>query len=200
MAGVRFGPIFGCERSKEVTMAAKGSAEWKGDVPTGTGTFTAGDTISGGYTYKSRFEDGPGSNPEQLIAARTRPAFPWPCPTFWLRPAARRFGAHRRNGHVETRRRRADHHECCLGHRREGARARRGGIRRTGRGGQGRLSSKPSIGRRARDHPRSLSGSMMRIPYRLIGKPAIGSGAIAVARTMGARCSRSGSWRRSGRR
>jgi len=48
---------------------AKGSAEWKGDVPTGTGTFTAGDTISGGYTYKSRFEDGPGSNPEQLIAA-----------------------------------------------------------------------------------------------------------------------------------
>jgi osmotically inducible protein OsmC len=50
-------------------MPARGSAEWKGDVPTGTGTFTAGDTISGGYTYKSRFEDGPGSNPEQLIAA-----------------------------------------------------------------------------------------------------------------------------------
>ena len=50
-------------------MPAKGSAEWKGDVPTGTGTFTAGDTIRGGYTYKSRFEDGPGSNPEQLIAA-----------------------------------------------------------------------------------------------------------------------------------
>jgi lipoyl-dependent peroxiredoxin len=50
-------------------MPAKGSAEWKGDVPTGSGTFTAGDTISGGYTYKSRFEDGPGSNPEQLIAA-----------------------------------------------------------------------------------------------------------------------------------
>src|ERR1700680_2110854 len=50
-------------------MPARGSAEWKGDVPTGTGTFTAGDTISGGYTFKSRFEDGPGSNPEQLIAA-----------------------------------------------------------------------------------------------------------------------------------
>src|SRR3984893_2598960 len=50
-------------------MPAKGSAERRGDVPTGTGTFTAGDTISGGYTYKSRFEDGPGSNPEQLIAA-----------------------------------------------------------------------------------------------------------------------------------
>jgi lipoyl-dependent peroxiredoxin len=50
-------------------MPAKGSAEWKGDVPTGSGTFTAGDTIRGGYTFKSRFEDGPGSNPEQLIAA-----------------------------------------------------------------------------------------------------------------------------------
>ena len=50
-------------------MAAKGSAEWKGDLRTGAGTFTAGDSISGGYTFKSRFEDGPGSNPEQLIAA-----------------------------------------------------------------------------------------------------------------------------------
>lgn len=50
-------------------MAAKASAEWKGDLQSGTGTFSAGEGISGGYTYKSRFEDGPGSNPEQLIAA-----------------------------------------------------------------------------------------------------------------------------------
>jgi osmotically inducible protein OsmC len=50
-------------------MAAKGSAEWKGDVPSGSGTFTAGDTISGKFSFKSRFEDGPGANPEQLIAA-----------------------------------------------------------------------------------------------------------------------------------
>jgi len=50
-------------------MPAWGGAEWKGDVPTGSGTFTAGDTISGEYSYKSRFEDGPGANPEQLIAA-----------------------------------------------------------------------------------------------------------------------------------
>src|SRR6201987_4585301 len=50
-------------------MPARGSAEWKGDLPSGGGTFTAGDSISGGYTFKSRFEDGPGSNPEQLIAA-----------------------------------------------------------------------------------------------------------------------------------
>ncbi len=50
-------------------MPAHGSAEWKGDLPSGSGTFAAGDTITGGYTFKSRFEDGPGSNPEQLIAA-----------------------------------------------------------------------------------------------------------------------------------
>jgi len=50
-------------------LPAHGSAEWRGDLPTGAGTFTAGDSINGGYTFKSRFEDGPGSNPEQLIAA-----------------------------------------------------------------------------------------------------------------------------------
>src|SRR4051794_41071512 len=50
-------------------MPAKGSAEWRGDLPSGSGTFAAGDSITGGYTFKSRFEDGPGSNPEQLIAA-----------------------------------------------------------------------------------------------------------------------------------
>jgi osmotically inducible protein OsmC len=50
-------------------MPAKGSAEWQGDLKSGAGTFTAGDSISGEYSFKSRFEDGPGANPEQLIAA-----------------------------------------------------------------------------------------------------------------------------------
>ena len=50
-------------------MPANGAAEWKGDLKSGTGTFTAGDTISGDYSFRSRFEDGPGANPEQLIAA-----------------------------------------------------------------------------------------------------------------------------------
>jgi lipoyl-dependent peroxiredoxin len=50
-------------------MPAKGNAEWKGDLKSGSGTFTAGDTIEGQYSFKSRFEDGPGANPEQLIAA-----------------------------------------------------------------------------------------------------------------------------------
>lgn len=50
-------------------MAAKGNAEWQGDLKGGSGTFTAGDSLSGEYSFKSRFEDGPGANPEQLIAA-----------------------------------------------------------------------------------------------------------------------------------
>jgi osmotically inducible protein OsmC len=50
-------------------MPAKGAAEWKGGLKDGAGTFTAGDTISGAYSYKTRFEDEPGANPEQLIAA-----------------------------------------------------------------------------------------------------------------------------------
>ncbi|EHN12734.1 osmotically inducible protein C [Patulibacter medicamentivorans] len=49
-------------------MPAKGHAEWNGDLKSGSGTFTAGDGISGEYSFKSRFEDGPGANPEQLIA------------------------------------------------------------------------------------------------------------------------------------
>lgn len=51
-------------------MAAKGNAEWQGDLKGGNGTFSAGDTgIGGEYSFHSRFEDGPGANPEQLIAA-----------------------------------------------------------------------------------------------------------------------------------
>jgi len=50
-------------------MPAKGNAEWRGDLQSGAGTFTAGDDITGEYSFRSRFEDGPGANPEQLIAA-----------------------------------------------------------------------------------------------------------------------------------
>jgi osmotically inducible protein OsmC len=50
-------------------MPSKGTAQWKGDLKGGSGTFVAGDSITGDYSYKSRFEDGPGANPEQLIGA-----------------------------------------------------------------------------------------------------------------------------------
>lgn len=50
-------------------MPARATAEWKGDLTSGEGTFTAGESIGGSYSYKTRFEDAPGANPEQLIAA-----------------------------------------------------------------------------------------------------------------------------------
>jgi lipoyl-dependent peroxiredoxin len=47
-----------------------GSAEWKGDLESGTGTLTVGDGVfSGDYSFASRFEEGEGTNPEELIAA-----------------------------------------------------------------------------------------------------------------------------------
>jgi osmotically inducible protein OsmC len=50
-------------------MAARGSAQWQGDLKGGSGNFTAGESISGEYSFRTRFEDAPGANPEQLIAA-----------------------------------------------------------------------------------------------------------------------------------
>ncbi len=47
-----------------------GSAEWRGDLKGGSGRVTVGDGVfEGGYTYMSRFEEGDGTNPEELIAA-----------------------------------------------------------------------------------------------------------------------------------
>jgi hypothetical protein len=42
-------------------MPAKGTAEWKGDVPTGTGTFTAGDSIVGAIPSSLDLRMGQGS-------------------------------------------------------------------------------------------------------------------------------------------
>jgi hypothetical protein len=45
-------------------------AEWRGDLKDGAGTLKLGSgAFEGKYSYKSRFEDGPGTNPEELIAA-----------------------------------------------------------------------------------------------------------------------------------
>jgi osmotically inducible protein OsmC len=47
-----------------------GSAEWKGDLKSGSGTVTVGEGVfEGQYSFSSRFEDGEGTNPEELIAA-----------------------------------------------------------------------------------------------------------------------------------
>jgi osmotically inducible protein OsmC len=45
-------------------------AEWKGGLKDGEGSFKSGSgAISGKYSFPSRFEDGSGTNPEELIGA-----------------------------------------------------------------------------------------------------------------------------------
>ena len=48
----------------------KGNAEWKGGLKGGKGTVTVGDGVfQGAYSFGSRFEEGKGTNPEELIGA-----------------------------------------------------------------------------------------------------------------------------------
>jgi len=44
-------------------------AEWHGDLKGGNGTMTIGGRFEGPFTFSSRFEEGAGSNPEELLAA-----------------------------------------------------------------------------------------------------------------------------------
>jgi osmotically inducible protein OsmC len=44
-------------------------AEWKGNLIEGQGHMKMGTAYDGPYTFKSRMEDGAGTNPEELIAA-----------------------------------------------------------------------------------------------------------------------------------
>lgn len=47
-----------------------GSAEWRGDLKGGSGTVKVGDGVfEGAYSFSSRFEEGEGTNPEELLAA-----------------------------------------------------------------------------------------------------------------------------------
>ena len=47
-----------------------GSAEWRGDLQGGEGTLKVGaSSYEGPYSFKSRFEEGEGTNPEELIGA-----------------------------------------------------------------------------------------------------------------------------------
>ncbi|MFZ2236278.1 MAG: OsmC family protein [Dokdonella sp.] len=52
-------------------MKKSGSAAWKGDLKTGEGSISTetGVLREAPYGFKARFEDGPGTNPEELIGA-----------------------------------------------------------------------------------------------------------------------------------
>lgn len=48
----------------------KGEAEWQGTLREGRGTLRVGEGVfQGSYSYASRFGEGQGTNPEELIAA-----------------------------------------------------------------------------------------------------------------------------------
>lgn len=51
-------------------LVRKASAEWKGDLTSGTGTVsTENGAVKGNYSFPSRFESGEGTNPEELVGA-----------------------------------------------------------------------------------------------------------------------------------
>ncbi|TMQ70736.1 MAG: OsmC family protein [Candidatus Eisenbacteria bacterium] len=52
-------------------MIRKASAVWQGDLKSGKGTMTApsGVMTNAAYSFATRFEEAPGTNPEELIAA-----------------------------------------------------------------------------------------------------------------------------------
>jgi lipoyl-dependent peroxiredoxin len=57
--------------TRRTSMATRNaSAQWNGTLQEGNGTMALGSgAFEGPYTYKSRFEDGPGTNPEELLGA-----------------------------------------------------------------------------------------------------------------------------------
>jgi osmotically inducible protein OsmC len=56
---------------------SRASAVWKGDLRNGTGAFSAASGVFQNvpYSFKTRFEDAPGTNPEELIAAAEAACF-----------------------------------------------------------------------------------------------------------------------------
>lgn len=52
-------------------MQRKASAAWKGDLKGGSGTMSTGSGLLQGaqYSFGTRFENGAGTNPEELVAA-----------------------------------------------------------------------------------------------------------------------------------
>ena len=54
----------------------RASARWEGAIKSGKGTFKGeSGAIGGQYSFSSRFEEGVGSNPEELIAAAEAACF-----------------------------------------------------------------------------------------------------------------------------
>jgi lipoyl-dependent peroxiredoxin len=59
-----------CSTQEETMPVRKAEAVWKGDLRSGEGTMKfGGGAFEGAYSFGSRFEEGRGTNPEELIGA-----------------------------------------------------------------------------------------------------------------------------------
>ena len=63
-------------------MKRNASAHWEGGLKDGKGTVSTGSGVLNEqpYSFKTRFEEGKGTNPEELLGRPMLAAFPWPCP------------------------------------------------------------------------------------------------------------------------
>ncbi|RAK35482.1 osmotically inducible protein OsmC [Actinoplanes lutulentus] len=67
---VDYGPAAAGWASVLVMPIRTASARWEGNLTEGSGTVKTGKGgLQGNYSFKSRFEEGEGTNPEELIAA-----------------------------------------------------------------------------------------------------------------------------------
>lgn len=60
-------------------MKRSANAQWKGSIKEGSGVVStqSGVLDSTQYSFKSRFEEGKGTNPEELLVRRTQAVMPW---------------------------------------------------------------------------------------------------------------------------
>jgi osmotically inducible protein OsmC len=62
--------IIGNALGRTIMVARKADAEWQGDLRSGKGQVSLGSgAYTGPYSFRSRFESGDGTNPEELIGA-----------------------------------------------------------------------------------------------------------------------------------
>jgi organic hydroperoxide reductase OsmC/OhrA len=79
------------ESTKDPRMPLRQStAVWKGNLKQGKGTVKLGSgAFEGQYSFGTRFEEGKGTNPEELIATAEAGCFPWRFRLAWANPGSR---------------------------------------------------------------------------------------------------------------
>ncbi len=140
--------------------ARNGSAEWHGNLESGSGTITVGEGVfEGPYSYESRFAEGEGTNPEQLIAAAHAGCFTMALSNI-LSAAGHAPDSVHTNARVHLRN--IDGQPTLArvrpGYRGTRHRHRRGAIPTLCRGSQGELSGLARVGRDPRDRPVRQAG------------------------------------------